>query len=181
MQTQENQSQPGIRVTNIDYAADEDLYLELRDDGLYYPVWQPASSQFSAGELGCIRVPPLKTGGYADPAVATLWGAIISDIWGVIMLSNLTDEQVSAAADKLRAQNLILPIKDVRSRQPIAGTMLATHFTDQEYAVRVRELEAEGLTTSDAQGVADAEHLRATTTRYTTPVRVPERSRGADL
>lgn len=32
-------------------------------------------------------------------------------------------------------------------------------MTDREYNERVQELEAEGLTRSDAQGVADAEQM----------------------
>ena len=32
-------------------------------------------------------------------------------------------------------------------------------MTDREYEARVRELEAEGLSRSDAQGVADAEWM----------------------
>ena len=33
-------------------------------------------------------------------------------------------------------------------------------MTSEEYERRVRELEAEGLTRSDAQGVADAEEIQ---------------------
>jgi len=42
-------------------------------------------------------------------------------------------------------------------------------MTEREYEARVQELEAEGLTRSDAQGVADAEEMMMmTTTKETT-------------
>jgi len=40
-------------------------------------------------------------------------------------------------------------------------------MTEREYEARVQELEAEGLTRSDAQGVADAEEMMTTTTKET--------------
>ena len=41
-------------------------------------------------------------------------------------------------------------------------------MTDTEYEKRVKELEAEGLSRSDAQGVVDAEEMMMTTTKETT-------------
>jgi len=41
-------------------------------------------------------------------------------------------------------------------------------MTDREYEERVRELEQEGLTRSDAQGVADAEWVIRMQTKETT-------------